>query len=115
MNDLREVAMKHMASTVVPYQEKPTYKFRTLLGRRRIYSRSPWRLAPITKIAGLLTAVIAFAFVLDTVLSSKFALDATTKSYFADPRAAHIVVNGLRIAIPNNLAHVAIEELIPLP
>ena len=107
--------MKHMASTVVPHREKTAYKFRSLLGRRRIYSRSPWRLSPITKIAGLLTAVIAFAFVLDAILSSQFALDATTKSDFADPRAAHVVVNGLHIAIPNNLARAAIDELIPLP
>jgi hypothetical protein len=107
--------MKHMASTVVPRREKPAYKLRTLLDRRPLYSQTPWRLAPITKIAGLLTAVIAFSFALDTILSGKFASDATTKSDFADPRAAHVVVNGLHIAIPNNLAHVAIDELIPLP
>lgn len=107
--------MKHVASTAVTFREKPAYKFRALLGRRRKYLRSPWRLPPATKIAGLLIAVVAFSFLLDTVLSNKFALDATTKSYFADSRATRVVVNGLHIAIPNNLAHVAIEELIPLP
>lgn len=105
--------MKHVASTAVPYREKSA--FRALLGHRQQYSRSPWRLASITKIAGLFTAVIAFSFVLDTVISSKFYLDGTTKSDFADSRAAHVVVNGLHIAVPNNLANKAIEELIALP
>lgn len=106
--------MKRLASIVVRHQEKPAYKLRTLLGRAPLCSRSPWRHALITKIAGILTAVIAFTFVPDTIQSSKFALDTTTKTDFAEPRATHVVVNGLHIAIPNNLAHIAIEELIPL-
>jgi hypothetical protein len=105
--------MKHVASTAVPYREKSA--FRAFLGYGQKYWRSPWRLPSITKIAGLLTAVIAFSLVLDTVISSKFYLDGTTKSGFADSRAAHVVVNGLHIAMPNNLAHKAIEELIALP
>ena len=107
--------MKHLASTVVPHREKPAYKLGILLGRTPLYSRPTRRQALITKIAGILTAIVVFASVPDTILSSKFALDATKQSDFAEPSAAHVVVNGLHIAIANNLAHIAIEQLMPLP
>jgi hypothetical protein len=107
--NLREVAMNELASTVRPHGDRAV-----ILGRTPSCSSS-WRRAPIRKIAGVLTVVITAAFVTYTILPSKFAVDATIKSNAAERGAAHVVVDGLFIAIPNNLAHFTIEDVIALP
>jgi hypothetical protein len=101
--------MNELTSTVGPHREKAA-----ILGSSPSYSPS-WRHAWITKIAGALTVVIAAAFVTDSILTSKFAMDATIKFNAAERGAAHVVVDGLHIAITNSLAHIAIEDVIPLP
>jgi hypothetical protein len=101
--------MNKLASTVGPHRERAA-----IFGRLSSYS-PPWRRAPITKIAGVLIVVITAAFVTDTILTRILAVDATIKSNAAKRGAAHVVMDGLHIAIPNNLAHIAIEDIIALP
>ena len=107
--------MKRLASTIAPHREGPAHKLRTLLGRTPLYSQPPGRQSLITKIAGILTIVIASAFITGTVPSSRFALDATMDANSAQASVTHVVVDGLHIAIPSNLAYIAIDELIALP
>jgi hypothetical protein len=101
--------MKKLTSTVDPYRESAAILGCTLsyLPRRRQ--------APIMKIAGVLTVVIAATFVTDAVLTSKFAVDTMIKSNAEESGATHVVLDGLLIAIPNKLAHIAIEDVIALP
>jgi hypothetical protein len=101
--------MNKFTSTVGPHREKAD-----IFGGISSYS-PPWRRAPITKIAGVLIVVIAAAFVTDMISTRILAVDATIKSYAAKRGAAHVVVDGLFIAIPNNLARSAVENVIALP
>jgi hypothetical protein len=101
--------MNKLTSTVGPHRESVA-----ILGRTP--SHLPrWRRAPIMKIVSVLTVVIAAAFVSDAILTSKFAVDAMIKSNAEESGATHIVLDGLLVAIPNKLAHIAIEDAIALP
>ena len=101
--------MNELSSTVRLHGERTGIPGRTP-------SCSPfWRRAPIRTIVGVLTVVIIATFVTYTTLPGKFAVDATIKSSAAERRATHVVVDGLYIAIPNNLAHYAIDGVIALP
>jgi hypothetical protein len=101
--------MNKLTSTVDPHRVRTS-----ILGRTPSYLPR-WRRAPIMKIAGFLIVIIAATFVTDTILTSKFAVEATIKSNAAESGATHVVVDGLQIAIPYNLAHIAIEDVIALP
>ena len=101
--------MDQLTSTIAPHRVRAA-----ILGRTPLYLPR-WRRAPIMKIAGFLIVIIAATFVTDTILSSKFAVEATIKSNAAESGAAHVVSDGLLIAIPNNLAHITIEDVIALP
>jgi hypothetical protein len=101
--------MNELASTVRPHSEKAA-----ILGRTPSCSPA-WRQAPIRKFAGVLAVVITVVFVTYAILPNKFTVDAVIKSNAAERGAGHVVVDGLFIAIPNSLAHIAIENAIALP
>jgi hypothetical protein len=94
--------MKYPASITVPHREKTDHRVLSRLGR----------IALMTLVA---VAAGIIVFVPGTTRSSKFISDTTTGSNFTAPGAAHVVVHGLHVAVPNSLAQRSIEQLIPLP
>jgi hypothetical protein len=69
----------------------------------------------MTKSAGIIAIVVAIALATDTLVSSKMAYDSRANFTSASRDTAHVIVDGLHVAIPNDLGHAAIKEMIPLP
>jgi len=65
-----------------------------------------------TRIAVILASTILFAVV---VLPSKTLQDAGKNRGMEALATTHQVVDGLHIALPNNLKYIPIEQLVPLP
>ena len=107
--------MRQLASTIAPLREMQDHKFCTLVGRAPLYSQPPPRPGLITKIAGILAIVITSAFVTDMIAPSKFGLSASMRANSSGAQVEHILVDGVHMAIPMNLAHVPVEDLVPMP
>ena len=94
--------MKHPGSITASHRDKAGHKLLPRLDR-----------VALVTLAAVVAALIVF--VPGTTRSSKSISDTPTGPDFIAPGAAHVVVHGLHVAIPNSLAHSAIEQLIPLP
>ena len=111
--NLREPVMSQLTSTIAPHREMPDQRFRTV-GYVPLCSRRPSRRhGIITKVTGILAIVIAAAFVTDAIAPNKFAWHATMKA--KGPQVEHVLVDGVHMAIPTNLAHVPLKDLVPMP
>jgi hypothetical protein len=94
--------MKNLASITILHRDKADHKVSIRLDR-----------VVLMTVAAIVAATIVL--VPSTTRSRKFVSDTPTGSDVIAPGAAHVVVHGLHVAIPNSLAHSAIEQLIPLP
>ena len=104
--------MNEVTSTIAHHLERRTYK----AGKRVWPPPSPprWQLLA-TKAVGIIAIVVALALTTETIVSSKIAYDLPVNFTSANRDTAHVIVNGLHVAIPNDLGHATIGELIPLP
>jgi hypothetical protein len=107
--------VKPLGSVSARHRGIPAHRIPTRQGRALFHSYWSRRRTLIFRVAGVLLPVIASAFIAEAILPGKHAVQATLRPYADDQTAAHIVIEGLHIAIPNHLPYLAIDQLIPRP